>query len=128
MSDVINMSIPEGQTDPRDTIVQTIITMWTHLNFQREAWLEKSMEARRYLTGDDTNDTEVGTLPWKNKTTIPKLTQIADNLQSFYMAALMPDDDWFRWEGEDEDSHRKANLIERYMKTKLKQGKFRQEL
>ena len=128
MSDVMDMSIPEGQTDPRDTIVQTVITMWTHLNTQRTQWLEKSMDARRYLTGDDTNDTEVGTLPWKNKTTIPKLTQIADNLQSFYMAALMPDDDWFRWEGADVDSHRKANLIERYMKTKIKQGEFRKEL
>ena len=124
----MDMSIPEGQTDPRDTIVQRVITMWTHLNTQRTQWLEKSMDARRYLTGDDTNDTEVGTLPWKNKTTIPKLTQIADNLQSFYMAALMPDDDWFRWEGADVDSHRKANLIERYMKTKIKQGEFRKEL
>jgi hypothetical protein len=124
----INMTISEGQEDPRDTIVQTIMNIWTNLNNGRTAWLNKSTEARRYLTGTDTSATEVGSLPWKNKTTIPKLTQIADNLQSYYMAALMPDDDWFRWEGADEESHEKANLIERYMKTKLKQGKFRQDL
>lgn len=128
MSDTLDLSIPEGRRDPRDTIVQTITTMWHHFNFQREQYLEKAMETRRYLTADDTNDTEVGTLPWKNKTTIPKLTQISDNLQSFYMAALMPNDDWFRWEGADEESHRKANLIERYMQTKMMQGGFRKEL
>ena len=127
MSDTVEIGIPEG-SDPRDIIVQTITSMWHHLNFQREQWLEKSMEARRYLTADDTNDTEVGQLPWKNKTTIPKLTQISDNLQSFYMAALMPDEDWFRWEGADKASHEKANLIERYMQTKLKQGEFRKAL
>ncbi len=128
MSDTLDINISLGQDDPRDIIVSTIVRDWIHKNFQREKWLEKSMEARRYITADDTNDTEVGTLPWKNKTTIPKLTQISDNLQSFYMAALMPDDDWFRWEGQDEESHLKANLIERYMGTKLKQGGFRKEL
>lgn len=125
---VMNVSIPEGARDPRDTIVQTVMTSWVHRNMQRERWLEKGLESRKYLTASTTNDTEVGSLPWKNKTTIPKLTQISDNLQSYYMAALMPDDHWFRWEGADKESHEKANLIERYMGTKLRQGHFRAEL
>ena len=41
MSDTLDLNIPEGQKDPRDIIVQTLITMWVHLNFQRENWLEK---------------------------------------------------------------------------------------
>lgn len=128
MSDTLDINVPLNQDDPRDTVVQIICRAWQHLNFQREAYLEKSADARRYLTADTTADTAVGNLPWKNKTTIPKLTQIADNLQSFYMAALMPDDDWFRWEGANRESHKKANLIEQYMRTKLKQGGFRKEL
>lgn len=115
-------------TDPREEIAVVVNDAWSRLNFERTSWLSKSLEARRYVTATSTGDTEVGQLPWKNKTTIPKLTQIYENLRSYYMAALMPSDDWFRWEGVDEDSHRKANLIERYMQTKLRMGGFRKEL
>ena len=126
--DVLDVGISKDSKDPRHIFVQTITNMWTMMNFQRQKWLEQSMESRRYLTGTSTADTEVGTLNWKNRTSIPKLTQIADNLHSFYMAAVMPDEDWFRWEGNDEESHQKANLIEAYMRTKLKQGEFRKAL
>lgn len=121
------MSVIEIQ-DPRDDIAKTVIDVWTDLTHERTKWLQKGMEARRYVTATSTNDTEVGTLPWRNKTTIPKLTQIKDNLASFYMAATMPSDDWFRFEGSDAESHSKANIIERYMETKLRMGKFRQAL
>ena len=86
------------------------------------------MEARRYLTSTDTSTTEVGNLPWKNRTTIPKLTQIADNLHAYYMAALMPADDWFVFEGSDEESRMKAKYIERYFRIKLQLSGFRQAL
>ena len=86
------------------------------------------METRQYLTAKSTAQTAVGKLPWKNKTSIPKLTQVADNLQAYYMAAVMPTDDWFRWEGFDAPSHEKANIIEAYMGTKLRMGGFRGEL
>lgn len=115
-------------TDPRDSVAVVVSDAWQRLNFERMHWLEKAQEVRQYITANSTADTEVGTLPWKNKTTIPKLTQIADNLRSYYMAALMPNDDWFRWEGIDPDSHRKAELIEAYMQTKLRMGGFRKEL
>ena len=115
-------------SDPRQDKAVIIDNLWQKLAFERKEWLDKGLEARRYLTATSTQDTEVGQLPWKNKTTIPKLTQIADNLQSFYMAALMPTDDWFRWEGADKKSHEKANLIEEYMRTKTRLGGFRKAL
>jgi hypothetical protein len=114
--------------DPRQDKAKIIDDTWQKLSFERQAWLSQGLEARRYLTATSTNDTEVGGLPWKNKTVIPKLTQIADNLQSFYMAALMPSDDWFRFEGADAESHEKANLIEAYLGTKLRMGGFRKAL
>lgn len=115
-------------TDPREDVAVVVVDSWNRLNQDRLEWLNKALEARRYVTATSTNDTEVGQLPWKNKTTIPKLTQLFDTLQSVYMAGLMPTDDWFRWEGFDKESHQKANLIEAYMQTKLRMGRFRTEL
>ena len=90
--------------------------------------MSRGQDARAYVTAPDTGSTEVGQLEWKNRTTIPKLTQITDGLQAYYMAALMPSDDWFIWEGRDADSQEKANLIEEYMRTKVRMSNFRSEL
>lgn len=114
--------------DPRDSLAKVIAGAWTDLNSERQGFLQRGLEARRYLTATSTAHTEVGTLPWKNKTTIPKLTQISDNLKSFYMAALLPTDDWFIWEGCDYESQEKADKIEAYMRTKLRMGGFRKAL
>ena len=121
------MSTIEVQ-DPRDDTSKVVMEAWSTLTFERTQWLQKGLEARRYVTATSTNDTEVGGRPWANKTTIPKLTQIKDNLSSYYMAALMPADDWFRFEGMDVESHQKANIIEQYMATKLRMGGFRKAL
>ena len=117
------------QEDPRNTVAAIVADMWVSLNNQRAGWLSRVTETRAYVTAPTTVGTEVGnSLPWKNKTTIPILTQIADNLQSFYMAALMPAEDWFRFEGRDEESQLKANLVEEYLGSKLRLGGFRKEL
>lgn len=115
-------------TDPRDDVAKVIVSHWDNMNQDRRRFLNKGLEARKYVTATSTNDTEVGNIGWKNNTTIPKLAQIAENLQSYYMAALMPSDDWFIWEGSDRDSQRKADLIEAYMRTKLKMSGFRSDL
>jgi hypothetical protein len=44
------------------------------------------------------------------------------------MAALMPTDDWFRWEGTTEADQVKANRIEQYMATKIIGSGFRTDL
>lgn len=114
--------------DPREDIAKVVWHQWFSFNQDRTNWLNRGLEARKYVTASDTNATEVGTLPWKNKTTIPKLTQIVDGLESYYMAALMPTDDWFVWEGRDPESQIKANIIEEYMRTKIRMSGFRHEL
>ena len=115
-------------SDPREDVAVTIRDKWHRMNTERLAWLNRGLEARSYVTAADTAHTEVGTLGWKNKTTIPKLTQIIDGLQSFYQSAIMPADDWFIWEGMDIESQEKANLVEQYMRTKLRMSGFEDEL
>ena len=99
-------------------------------------WIQRSeketewRELRNYLFATDTTTTTNSTLPWKNKTTLPKLTQIRDNLHANYMDALFPNDNWMKWEGasREDSTIKKRQAIEAYMKTKLKESKFREEV
>ena len=90
-------------------------------------WLDNSKELRNYLFQTDTTQTSNAKLPWKNKTSVPKLTQLRDNLHANYMAALFPNDHWFRWVGASEDaaSREVAQKIEAYMKQKIKESEFK---
>jgi hypothetical protein len=97
---------------------------WIQKNGKEAEW----KELRNYIFATDTTTTSNSSLPWKNKTTIPKLTQIRDNLHANYMDALFPNDDWLRWEGfsSDDVNKKKRKIIESYMKNKLRQSEFRQ--
>lgn len=118
----------EALTVTIDAIAQDIVRKWSDATNSKTAFMEKGLEARKYLASTSTATTEVGKLPWKNRTTIPKLTQIADNLHSYYMAAFMPADDWFVWEGSNELAQVKARTIQQYMRAKLRVSKFREAL
>ena len=97
---------------------------WIQRNPKEAEW----RELRNYLFATDTTSTSNSALPWKNKTTLPKLTQIRDNLHANYMDALFPNEDWMKWEGSTMESStmKKRKAIEAYMKTKLKEGGFRE--
>lgn len=114
---------------PIDSIAKSVVEFWTSKNNERHEWLNRVTDTRRYVTAPTTAYTEVGqSLEWKNKTTIPMLTQIADNLLAYYMAAIMPTDEWFRFEGYTAEDIVKALTIEEYMLTKLKASGFRKEM
>jgi hypothetical protein len=83
-------------------------------------------EVSKYVYATDTSSTANAKLPWKNKTTRPKICQIRDNLHANYMAALFPSEDWFDWEPSDQESTdvEKATAIKAFMKNKLKQSEF----
>ena len=97
---------------------------------QRQEKEKEWRELRGYLFATDTTKTTNAKLPWKNKTTIPKLTQIRDNLHANYNDAIFPNDDWLRWEGYSADAvvHTKRKAIEAYMKNKLREGGFRETI
>ena len=98
-------------------------TWWIQRSSKEAEW----KELRNYLFATDTTKTTNNKAPWKNKTTIPKLTQLRDNLHANYMDALFPNDDWLKWEGYSSDAvvKEKRLAIEAYMKNKLRESGFR---
>jgi hypothetical protein len=93
-----------------------IANQWHEWDTFRQPWLAEKQEIQRYVFATDTSKTSNSKLPWSNKTTIPKLCQIRDNLFANYMASLFPKRKWFKWEGEtlDDDLVEKKASIEAY--------------
>ena len=87
-------------------------------------------EVRRYVYATDTTQTTNVRLPWKNRTTLPKLCQIRDNLYSNYTATLFPKRKWLTWEANDKDSNSqmKRDSICNYMSWCIEQPTFKHEL
>jgi hypothetical protein len=103
-----------------------VVNLYSKYQEQRSGKTAEIKELRNYIFATDTTTTSNATLPWKNKTTTPKICQVRDNLHANYQAALFPNDDWFSWEGGDEESatRAKGEVIEAYMKNKLRSGGF----
>ncbi len=86
-------------------------------------------EIRRYIFSTDTSTTTNSSLPWKNRTTIPKLCQIRDNLRANYMATLFPKRKWLTWVAAQDDSNGKAKVdsILNYITWAIEQPSFKSE-
>ncbi len=114
-------------SDNADDAAKEIGGLWDLWNQKREPWLNEILEAQNYIFATDTTTTSTDQLGWKNKTTIPKLCQIRDNLHANYISALFPNDNWVRWEGDTlaDETLGKKNAIESYIKTKAKQSNLR---
>jgi hypothetical protein len=110
-----------------DDLAANITDKWDNWNNQRSGWLAEKEEIRNYVFATDTGSTTAGSLPWKNRTTLPKLCQIRDNLHANYNSALFPNDEWMKWEGHtlDDDELSKRNAIQAYMSNKVREGDFR---
>ena len=95
-----------------------------------QKWLDESKELRNYLFQTSTKDTSNAKLPWKNSTSVPKLSQLRDNLHANYYAALFPHDQWFKWEGGTDDAMDRETtiLIESYMRQKIRESGFKQAI
>lgn len=110
---------------PKDALANQISNQYMEWESLRNQWAAQKMELRNYIFATDTTTTTNKSLPWKNSTTVPKLTQIRDNLHANYMAALFPNAEWLTWEGdtENDEALAKREAIESYMRTKLIQDK-----
>ncbi len=113
-----------------DQLACQIARYWQEWNTLRQPWIEKKEEVRKYVYATSTDDTTNSALPWKNKTTIPKLCQIRDNLFANYMATIFPKRKWVLWEGDDEASAtlEKKEAIEAYIDWVLEYPVFKKEL
>ena len=109
-----------------DQLATTIANYWSEWNSYRAAWLDQKQELRNYLFATDTKTTSNNKLPWSNSTTVPKLTQIRENLHANLYAALFPNSNWLRWIGNNAqaDSEVTRHKVSSYMKGKLRQQGF----
>lgn len=100
---------------------------WENLRSQRKELWE---EVARYVYATDTTSTTNSKLPWKNKTTIPKICQIYDNLYANYMASLFPKRKWLRWEASDKSSgtKEKREAIINYANHMIANPRFKEEI
>lgn len=96
----------------------------------RNVWKVDKEEIRRYIYATDTSTTTNSANPWKNRTTIPKLCQIRDNLYSNYTATLFPKRKWLIWDANDSDSNSvaKRDSIINYMSWCIEQPTFKHEI
>lgn len=113
-----------------DSLAKDLSALYDRWKTQRSEKETEWRELRNYLFATDTTKTSNSSLPWKNKTTLPKLTQIRDNLHANYMDALFPNDNWLRWEGytQDDVTLEKRRAIESYMKNKCRESGFRETI
>ncbi len=114
----------------KDTLGCGIANMWTTWNNGRQMKMGEWKELRRYLYATDTTHTTNNRLPWSNSTTLPKLTQIRDNLYANYIATMFPKRRWLNWEGisSKDESKDKTEAIKDYMMWAVNQRQFKEEV
>lgn len=113
-----------------DDLADFVTNKYVTWRNSRHSWLEDMKELRNYLFQTDTSQTSNKSLPWKNTTSVPKICQLRDNLHANYMAALFPNDNWFKWESATQDAATRENalLIESYMKQKIRESGFKKTI
>lgn len=113
-----------------DQMACQISNHWMEWDQKRVNKVAEWEEIQRYIFATDTSKTTNSKLPWSNKTTIPKLCQIRDNLFANYMASMFPKRKWLTWEGNtrsDEDAE-KISAIESYMAWVIDRNEFYDEV
>jgi hypothetical protein len=113
-----------------DRLATRITEKFVEWDSMRNRWKEDKEEIRRYIFATDTTQTTNSQLPWKNKTTIPKLCQIRDNLYANYVATLFPQRKWLIWEANEQSSEsvEKRDAITNYMSWVITQPQFKHEM
>lgn len=113
-----------------DQLATRIADDWIMKDSMRQPWKDNLTEVMRYIFATDTTQTTNSQLPWKNKTTIPKLCQIHDNLYANYCATLFPQRKSVIWEANEQmpNSVAKRDAITNYMTWAMQQPPFKQEI
>ena len=114
----------------KDDIATELTNLYMDWESRRQPWVAEKAEIQKYIWATDTTKTTNAQLPWKNKTTLPKLCQIRDNLFANYMAALFPKRKWLVWESDTEKDQmkEKSQAIEAYMTNVLDRPEFKTEV
>lgn len=117
----------QGLLQPDDPATW-VANLWSKWDMQRSEKKDLWGEVDKYLFATDTTTTSNKHLPWVHTTTVPKLTQIRDNLHSNYLSSLFPNDKWLSWVAYSEDAAKRktAKTITAYMDNKTREGGFRE--
>lgn len=113
-----------------DHLATQITDRWIEWDNMRASKKNDWEEIRRYVYATDTTKTTNSKLPWKNKTTIPKLCQIRDNLFANYTATTFPQRKSVIWEANEKDanSRNKRDAITNYMSWAMDHPSFKNEV
>ena len=119
-----------GDIIVEDRFACELARMWITWENMRNPWKKMMEEIMRYVYATDTSMTSNASLPWKNKTTIPKLCQTADNVYSNYVLTLAPRDKYVFWlaDNKDDNSVQKRNAIQYFARYWMRQPSFKREL
>jgi len=106
-----------------DMMAEAISSQWMEWDMLRAKWKSSVREVQQYVYSTDTTTTANNVLPWKNKTTLPKLCQIRDNIYANYDASLFPKSGFVEWQGANrvEQGKEKKELLESYCEYFLNQ-------
>jgi hypothetical protein len=115
------------EVENMDKLAETIRGLFSTWDDARTKKKEQWEEVRAYLYATDTQTTANNQNNLGNTTTIPKMTQIKDNLKANYIAALFPNDDWLDWKAGSPEGlpHQKKTVMKQAMKDKTDRPQFR---
>jgi len=113
-----------------DRMGSQITDLWLRWDSMRQIRKTKWEEIAQYVYATDTSTTTNSSLPWKNRTTVPKLCQVHDNLMANYKYALFPQRKNVEWMANEKDSNskRKRDSITNYMTWVLSQPMLKHEM
>ena len=109
-----------------EKLADEISIMWDTYKSARASWEAEVLEIRNYKYATSTNTTENNENNFANSTTVPKLSQIAMNLQANYTAHLFSNPKWAQFEAFDKAGTDKEarKVIEAYVRTKVKRKDY----
>lgn len=114
--------------DDIDLVAIKIAAMHKDWNDQRQIALNLGQEVRSMVFATDINSTSAANIDTKNRTHIPKLTELSDTLQSNYWDTIFGESKFFVFSGTTETDRVRAKKIEAWIRSKLETKKFRQKV
>lgn len=126
-ADTLDVSLILGDEHP---IATHVARCWDEWKNGRALWEDRVNEVKKYVYATSTHETTNVQNPHDHSTHIPKIAQIADNLEANYLSALNLTGDWLRFEGNDQDAEEfdKKRTVLAYLRTKNSLNKLAYEI
>ena len=113
------------KTDDLDDMALSISNMWDNWSRSKQTAMSLNDEVRNYLNAVDIDSTSASSLDHKNRTHIPKLSEIADGLKAQYWEAAFSSKEFFIYNTDITEEKANAENIQKWVQSKLEAKKFR---